>query len=382
MFGVTLAGGGARGAYIAGALRYLYTEIPKIIGYTPWPDLVSGVSVGAINGYFIASHSPYEIKRMTEVWTQDVRIDRIYHLPIGPISFFRNLFQISKRASFLDASPLQKMVENEAGRRGLRHGIHPDRCKAFLVAATEVHSSKNIIFADTASPDIAVPAPKSGDVIRTKIYPHHILASGAIPLVLPPIEIDGKYYFDGGLRQYAPLSPLIHMGANKIMILGTRSEEEEDPPIEPPTPNLSAVGSYALNAMSLDFVDRDLDITRRINRIIDWGVENYGKDFAKNLKRDLYIRSLKPLHLRPSMNLGQLAQQVFDPQKIQADYNTRWLLSWLHETKENFYGDYSLSFLLFDPVYTKAAEQLGFEDTQKREEELVNFFTQPSWLYP
>ena len=81
MFGVTLAGGGARGAYMAGVLRYLYTELPKTIGYTPWPDLVSGVSVGAINGYFIASHSPYEIKRMTEVWTQDVRIEKIYHLP-------------------------------------------------------------------------------------------------------------------------------------------------------------------------------------------------------------------------------------------------------------------------------------------------------------
>jgi len=272
------------------------------------------------------------------------------------------------------------MIENEASRRGLRHGIHPERCKAFLIATTEMHSSKNIIFADTASPDIVVPVPQAGEVIRTKIYPKHILASGAIPLVLPPVEIDGRYYFDGGLRQYTPLSPLIHMGANKIMILGTRSEEEEDPPIDPPTPNLSVVGSYALNAMSLDFVGRDLAFTQRINRIIDWGVENYGKEFAKKLKHDLYIRSLKPLHLRPSINLGQLAQQVFDPQKIQADYNTRWLLSWLHETKENFYGDYSLSFLLFDPLYTKAAEHLGFEDTKKREEELVHFFTQPSWL--
>jgi|GEM_PF-3055084 len=380
MFGATLAGGGARGAYIAGALRYIYTELPKKLGYTPWPKLVSGVSVGAINGYFIASHSPYEIKRMTQLWTKDVRIEKIYRLPVGPISFFRNLFQIRKRASFLDASPLHHMVQQEASRRGLRHGIHPDRCLAFLVAATEVHSSKNIIFADTASPEIEVPKPNGGQVVRTKIYPEHILASGSIPMILPPIEIEGKYYFDGGLRQYTPLSPLIHMGANKIMIFGTRSEEEEDPPVDTPPPNLSAVGSYALNAMSLDFVERDLEITRRINRIIDWGVATYGKEFSRKLKRELFIRSLKPLHLRPSLNLGLLAQEVFDPQKIQADYNTRWLLSWLHETKENFYGDYSLSFLLFDPLYTKAAEQLGFEDTQKREEELLHFFTQPSWI--
>lgn len=380
MIGVTLAGGGARGAYIAGALRYIYTTLPKKIGFTPWPDLVSGVSVGAINGYFIASHSDFEIERMTALWTTEMRIDNIYRLPVGPISFFRNMFQMSKRGSFLDATPLYTIVDREASRRGLRSGIHPDRCKAFLVASTEMHSSKNVIFADTAHDGIKVPIPPSGDVIYTKIYPNHILSSGAIPLILPPIEIGGKYYFDGGLRQYAPISPLIHMGANKILILGTRSEEEEDPPIEPPKPNLSTVGSYAMNAMSLDFVERDLSITSRMNDIIDWGVRNYGTEFAEKLKKDLHIRSLKPLHLRPSINLGRLAQEVFDASKIQADYNTRWLLSWLHETKKTFYGDYSLSFLLFDPIYTQAAEQLGYEDTQKREEELIQFFTQPSWM--
>ena len=90
MLGVTLAGGGARGAYIAGVLRYIYTELPKKLGYKPWPDLVSGVSVGVINGYFIASHSDYEIQRMTELWTQ-VEIQKVYKLPVGPISFLRNL---------------------------------------------------------------------------------------------------------------------------------------------------------------------------------------------------------------------------------------------------------------------------------------------------
>lgn len=380
MFGVTLAGGGARGAYIAGVLRYIYTELPKQLGYVPWPDLVSGVSVGAINGYFIASHDPFEIQRMTELWTKEMHIDNVYTLPVGPLSFLQNLFQASKRASFLDASPLYAMVEKEAQRRGLRHGIRMDRCKAFLVAATEMHSSRNILFADTAHPGLEIPQPDNGDIIYTKIYPEHILASGAIPLMLPPVEIDSKFYFDGGLRQYTPLSPLIHMGASKILILGTRSEEEENPPVDPPNPNLSTVGSYALNAMSLDFVERDLLLTNRMNTIIEWGVQNYGTEFAKKLKKDLSIRTLKPLHLRPSINLGQLAQQVFEPSKIKADYNTRWLLSWLHETKETFYGDYSLSFLLFDALYTSAAEQLGFDDTQKREEELMHFFTQPSWM--
>ena len=314
---------------------------------------------------------------MTELWTQ-VEIQKVYKLPVGPISFLRNLFQVSRRASMLDATPLSNMVHKEASRRGLRHGIHPDRCKAFLVATTELHSSRNIIFADTI-PDFPVPSPSGGSVVRTKIYPEHILASGAIPLIFPPIQIKDTFYFDGGLRQYTPLSPLIHMGANKILILGTRSKEEEDPPSLDSPVNLSSVGSYALNAMSLDFVERDLNFTKRMNQIINWGVEKYGEEFADSLRGDLNIRNLKPLHLRPSINLGKLAQQEFNASKIKADYNTRWLLSWLHETKKTFYGDYSLSFLLFDPIYTCAAEQLGFEDTQKREDELLQFFTQPSW---
>ena len=121
-------------------------------------------------------------------------------------------------------------------------------------------------------------------------------------------------------------------------------------------------------------------MTARMNEIIDWGVQTYGTEFADKLRNDLRIRNLKPLHLRPSINLGKLAQQVFDPSKVKADANTRWLLSWLHETKETFYGDYSLSFLLFDPIYTKAAEQLGFDDTKKREDEVIRFFSQPSWM--
>lgn len=377
MLGITLAGGGARGAYKAGVIRYLYKELPKKLGYAPWPRLVSGVSVGAINGYFLATHLTREIDRMTELWTT-AQIHKVYNLPIGTIAFLRNLIQASRRASFLDASPLAKMINEEASRRGLRYGIHPDRCLAFLVATTHMITSQNVIFADVARKDIVVPPPPGGRVQYSKIYPEHILASGSIPLILPPISIDGDYYFDGGLQQYVPLLPLIQMGANKIIILGTRSKSEENPPNENYTPNLSLVGGYALNALSLDYVERDIENANRINKIIDFGVKEYGKDFRKKLKKSLGIRKMKSIHLRPSINLGQLAQQVFKPDLIQADSNTQWLLSWLHEKRETFHGDATLSYLLFDPIYTKAAEQLGFEDTQKREDELLMFFSKSS----
>ncbi|MEC7984725.1 MAG: patatin-like phospholipase family protein [Myxococcota bacterium] len=377
MIGITLAGGGARGAYKAGVIRYLYKELPKKLGYVPWPKLVSGVSVGSINGYFLATHKMEEIDRMTALWTE-VQINKVYNLPLGPFAFVMNLIQASRRASLIDASPLARMVEVEAARRGLRYGIHPNRCHAFLVATTHMTTSQNVIFADVASKEIQVPTPPGGRVHYGRIYPEHILASGAVPLILQPISIDGEYYLDGGLQQYAPLSPLIQMGANKILVLGTRSKEEENPPKVDSNPSLSIVSGYALNALSLDYVERDIEIAQRMNRIIDFGVEHYGKEFRTKLRKELGIRKMRSLHLRPSINLGQLAQQVFKPNLIQADANTQWLLSWLHEKRETFHGDATLSYLLFDPIYTRAAEQLGFEDTQKREEELLEFFTQSS----
>ena len=217
MLGITLAGGGARGAYKAGVIRYLYKELPKKLGYVPWPKLVSGVSVGAINGYFLATHRSDEIDRMTALW-HNIQINQVYNLPIGPLAFLRNLVQASRRASLIDASPLANLVEVEAARRGLRYGIHPNRCQAFLVATTHMTTCQNVIFADVASKDVKVPAPPGGRVHYGNIYPEHILASGAIPVILKPISIAGEYYLDGGLQQYTPLSPLIRMGANKLLV--------------------------------------------------------------------------------------------------------------------------------------------------------------------
>ena len=115
-WGLALSGGGARGAYTAGVQRYLFTELPKKLGFTPYPDYVSGVSVGAINGYFPATHSDEEIHRMTEIW-HNLKIEDMYNLPTGPISFIRNLLQTSQMMAIVDTSPFIDFVHKEASRR-------------------------------------------------------------------------------------------------------------------------------------------------------------------------------------------------------------------------------------------------------------------------
>ena len=146
---LALSGGGARGAYIAGVQRYLFTELPKKLGHTPFPDFVSGVSVGAINGYFAATHSHHEIQRMTDIWT-NLHISDMYNLPTGPLSFIRHLMRTTKLMSLVDTKPFIEFVQKEAARRTIRHSINPYQCQGFLVSATHMYSGRMTTFADVA----------------------------------------------------------------------------------------------------------------------------------------------------------------------------------------------------------------------------------------
>ena len=125
-----LAGGGARGAYVAGVLRYLLTHLPKDLGYVPWPKIVSGASVGALNGYPVACHDHGEIHRMLQIW-RNMQIDHIYTLPSGVLNFLQTLNRASYNGGMLDSTPLYQLIKRETARKSLRKGIHPDRCHAF-----------------------------------------------------------------------------------------------------------------------------------------------------------------------------------------------------------------------------------------------------------
>lgn len=375
--GFVLSGGGARGAYVAGIIRYLYLKLPKKLGYSPWPRYVSGTSVGAINGYFCACHSMMEVRKMTELWTE-LHIGKMYNLPSGSISLIQQAYRSLFSSSVFDAKPFEELVRKEAARRTLRKSINLKQCHAFLVNATHMTSGGNTVFADTASPDIVIPRPAGGKVIKTRIYPEHILASSAIPMFFPPAVVDGDYYLDGNLRHYAPLQPLISMGVDRLLLLGTRSQTDKiKSKHNPKTPSLPTVASYALNAMSRDNVERDLVISEQLNTIVNWGKDNYGPDFGDKLAQDTGIENTRVLHISPSLSLANLAFQVFEESKIEADPNIKWILRKIWEQSTEETGSVVLSYLMFDKLYTQAAEDLGFRDAERMSETLISFFGEP-----
>ena len=372
-FGMALAGGGARGAYSAGVLRYIYNELPKHLGFVPWPKIVSGTSVGALNGYFAASHSMLEMNRCHELWT-NFKVEDVYHFPFnGLLSLIKDLRDTGQRAALLDPTPLGKLIEREASRRAIRHSIKDGRCSAFIISATQLHTGKNVLFVDSADENLNIPPPPQGDIVRTALYPHHLMASSAIPLIFPPVLIDDIMYVDGGLRQNAPLHPLLHGGADHILVLGTRMMK--------PLPNsttdssLAMIAGKALNALTLDPVERDNLVATKINSIIKWGTKTYGPEFAKRLEADMGLKPISLLHLRPSFDLGKLAAQVYDAEKVECSRAMHWFLDRLYQqSKESGESDL-LSHLLFDRCYTAEAERLGFKDAENQLENFITFFT-------
>ena len=371
-FGMALAGGGARGAYSAGLLRYLYTELPKHLGYVPWPDLVSGTSVGALNGYFAASQSMMEIHRCYEMWS-NFKVEDIYTFPFdGVLHILRDIRATSNRASLLDPTPLAQLIEREASRRTLRYSIGERKCRAFIVSATQLHDGKNVLFIDSEDPSYNIPPPPMGEIIRHKLYPYHLMASCAIPLMFPPVDINGALYVDGGLRQNAPLHPLMHGDVGKILVLGTRVMKPL--PKNTTEASLSLIAGKALNALTLDPVERDNLVANKINQIIDWGVEQYGEEFATRIQKDMGLQKIQILHLRPSLDLGKLAASSYDASKIECSRTMKWFLDKLHAQSIESGESDLLSHLLFDRCYTATAEDLGFQDAKNNESQLLEFF--------
>ena len=179
-------------------------------------------------------------------------------------------------------------------------------------------------------------------------------------------------YLDGSLKQYVPLQPLLDLNATRILILGTRAREEEQ--LTQPSNlqlSLSMVGGSSISAMISDHVERDMVSAEQINTLIDWGNRIYGEAFEEKLKSDLNMHRSEIKTISPSFSLSRLAREVFDEHKLNADANTKWLMSWLNDNSSEEEGSVALSSLFFDPLYTRAAENLGFKDAQKQEDSLL-----------
>jgi len=377
--GLVLTGGGARAAYQAGAMCAVAEILPA--GPSPF-RVLCGISAGAVNASFLGGYvSDFAdaTERMRDLWLA-LSPDRVYRtdtrrmISIGS-RWMRDLsggglFHRNRINFLLDATPLRDLLHDHLPLLRLRQNLESGAVRGFAVTATSYGAAVAVTFYDGA-PEIEpwVRATRVG--LRATIRLDHVMASAAIPIFFPPVRIKGTWYGDGSIRMTAPLSPAIHMGAERLLVVGVRRWRSPDE-LVPGRPNRkeslapSEIAGTLLNAVFLESIEADVERLERVNRMVELVPP---ADRAKLPQR---VRPIPALVLRPSRDLAQLAGDQYRrfPRFL------RYLLRGIGANAGN--ASDLMSYLAFEPVYVGRLLDLGYEDTMARRHEIRLFFDAPA----
>jgi len=368
-YALVLSGGGARGAFQAGALRALY-EISKETGNFGLFRNIVGVSAGAINAAYLASEAD-NLDRATEnmcaMWrslttsevfrTDYVTVSRTAWRLMRAVSLggFSSKLRPTK-LGLLNVDPLRDILS-----KNIRFGQIPMQIKngnlnSLCITATDYSTSIGVTFF-MGAPELKEWKRVQRVGLREDITIDHVMASAAIPIFFPPWAIGKRHYGDGCLRNTAPLSPARKIGATKILVIGVRKLSNatmDDTNIVKPT--LGRVLSVVINALFMDAIETDIERSRIINETLQISGPEQG------------MRKLEIAHIHPSKLLSELAEARVEglPPML------RFLISGLgsaHESAE------ILSYLTFDPIYLNSLVDLGYSDLLKQKENLIQLLS-------
>ena len=368
-----LSGGGARGAYQVGVLQYLAREFPSAI-----PEILTGVSAGAINAAFIAARpEPFvqKLDELAEMWS-NLRTDQVFRvdhdlwwraLRWGGRLVSGGKSPLRPAKSMVDTRPLQEVLGRElhASADGAIEGINASLragwLRAFALTASSYTTGQSITWVQTRE-DCVMPAwerPQRKSYMCS-LRVDHVMASAALPFFFPAIEVEGAWYGDGGIRLTAPLSPAIHLGATRILAVTTRyarTREEADRPQTVAYPPPAQVAGALFNAIFLDQLEDDAMQLRMLNTLIESHPE----------EKRMGLRPIQLLVLRPSEDLGRLANYYEADMPKAFRFLTRGL-----GTKETRSND-MLSLVMFQPDYVRHLIELGQSDAAAKRDKIKEF---------
>jgi NTE family protein len=395
--GFVLSGGGSRGAYEAGIIHYLRTDLARRLGRHVPIDIVTGTSVGAINAAFLAAtmgDPETQADQITAAW-RALRIEELISLkgrdlmraaklmlggepPPPPPGSFRY-------GGLLDTSGLERFVIRVIPWRGIERNLRQRHLHAISVSATHVGTGHTIVFLSSAEP---VPREWSRDPFvrhrAARIGPRHVLASAAIPMLFPAVKIGDEYFTDGGLRQNTPMSPAIRLGADRLLLISLRHVGPEPKLIQKERaeayPKPLFLAGKALNALLLDHTEYDLQRMQRINLILEAGHASFGDRFEEMMNHELArlrgapLRRIQAVHIRPSEDIGALAAEFVAKGRMKVSgMLARRLIHRLADGEARHESDL-LSYLLFDGDFAAELIELGRRDAAKKEDELASLF--------
>ena len=369
--GIVLSGGGARAAYQVGALRAI-ARILDVATPTPFA-VICGTSAGAINAAALAGRAESfrnAVARLVRLW-RNIDVGQVYKADLATVSAHGVRWLASvltgkpgppNAASMFDNRPLRRLLRRELSAERVAAHVADGRLRALAINATSYSTGHAVTFYQGAA------SLKPWHRLRrrgeaTTIGVDHLLASTAIPFIFPATRVGREYFADGSVRQIAPLSPALHLGARRLLIIavGQFTGQAMTTGATIRYPSFAQVAGHALSSIFLDNLGADLERMVRVNDLVDLispeSLVEHGID----------VGHVDALVLGPSRDLAALA--VAYSRHLPA--GVRYLLGGLGGTAAT--GANLLSYLLFDSHYCRALMALGYSDAMARREEIAVF---------
>ena len=368
--GLVLTGGGSRSAYQVGVLLALAELLPR--ARNPFQVIV-GTSAGAVAASVLAAEAHHwrrAVAGLERVWAsfrshQVFHVDPLHMLRAGlhwVLALVSGGLVLSPPKALLDNTPLRELLGIHVDCAGIRRSIARGHLRAFALCSTSYGTGHSVAFYDGIE-SISDWSRVQRLGIRTELTIEHLMASTAIPLLFPPMRLGDEYYGDGAVRQLHPLSPAIHLGADRLLVIGVRArraagvavDRSQSTTAAMPTPG--EIFGYMLDTLFTDQIYADLEQVERINQLVQAVPAARGE------------RLVETLMLAPSV----------DPREIAARHVEEMppgLRTLLRVIGGRSVSGYQLaSYLMFEAGYTRALIELGYRDAMEARSALMAFMS-------
>jgi NTE family protein len=367
---LVLPGGGARGAFQVGVLKAVAELLPRNSS-NPF-RVISGTSAGAVNSVVLASRAQHlrsAVAELEQVWGH-FRCHHVYktdHLTMLKsslhwlVSIVLGGWLVGAPKSLLDNTPLRTLLNRNVHFPRIQDAIDGGYLHAVAVTAAGYASARSTSFFEAVDEQPSWQRTRRLGR-RADLNLDHIMASIAVPMVFPPVRIDDEYFGDGAMRQATPLSPAVHLGADRILVIGIR-DETGDQVLDtgPELPSFAQIAGYMLDTLFMDGLYSDLERITRINQLID-SIPEHGRPRSVS-----QLRPIDTMLIVPSEDLRVIAYR----HRAELPFAIRALLRGVggRNPSENRL----LSFLLFEKAYTRELIKLGYHDAMKVKDQLLRF---------